>query len=152
MKGSGKIIWPLISVAIIVTGVLWIFSLMMQDYRKGDEMVEEKMKEVTIFENLKIAATYKQKGNQEKAIDMFSAILKLDPENYDGRMMLAETYYETCIEKDTLCDEALWQLNILVEKFPTMAEPYELRSEILFLMNDTVAGQRDKAKAIELRM
>lgn len=88
------------------------------------------------------ALLYKR-GELDKAAKLFDQLLKLDPNDYKSRMMLAEIFHEQCIRKDTLCEHALLQLTLLIRKFPEKLRPLELRSKLYLKLNDTISSRND---------
>ena len=84
-----------------------------------------------------------EKGEIDKAAKLFEQLLKLDPNDYNSRMMLAEIFHEQCIRKDTLCEHALLQLTLLIRKFPEKLRPLELRSKLYLKLNDTISSRND---------
>ena len=84
-----------------------------------------------------------EKGEIDKAAKLFEQLLKLDPNDYKSRMILAEIFHEQCIRKDTLCEHALLQLTLLIRKFPEELRPLELRSKLYLKLNDTISSRND---------
>ena len=87
-----------------------------------------------------------QNGEVDKASQLFDQIVNNDPSNYKTRILLAEIYHEQCIEKDTNCEQALWQLDYLIEHFPTEIRPLEMRSKIFLKLKDTISARNDVLK------
>lgn len=96
------------------------------------------------------AILYKS-GELDKAAKVFDQILKSDPNNYETRMMLAEIYHEQCIKSDTLCENALLQLTLLIRKFPDKIRPLELRSKLYLKLNDTISSRNDVVTISKLK-
>ena len=84
-----------------------------------------------------------QTGEVDKAAILLDQLLKIDPNNYENRMKLAEIFHEQCIRKDTLCEHALLQLTLLTRKFPKKLRPLELRSKLYLKLNDTISSRND---------
>ena len=96
------------------------------------------------------ALLYKS-GEVDKAAKLFDQLLKLDPNDYESRMMLAEIFHEQCIKNDTLCEHALLQLTLLVRKFPKKIRPLELRSKLFLKLNDTISSRNDAVTIAKIR-
>ncbi len=96
------------------------------------------------------ALLYKS-GEVDKAAKLFDQLLKLDPNDYESRMMLAEIFHEQCIRKDTLCEHALLQLTLLIRKFPEELRPLELRSKLYLKLNDTISSRNDAVTIAKIR-
>jgi len=92
-----------------------------------------------------------ENGELDKAAKVFDQILKLDPNNYESRMMLAEIFHEQCIKSDTLCENALLQLTLLIRKFPNKIRPLELRSKLYLKLNDTISSRNDVVTISKLK-
>ena len=97
------------------------------------------------------AAELYKKGeidNEEKLLDQ---LLKMDPNDYKSRMLLAEIFHEQCIKNDTLCEHALLQLTLLIRKFPKKIRPLELRSRLFLKLNDTISSRNDAVTIGKIR-
>ena len=92
-----------------------------------------------------------EKGEIDKAAKLFEQLLKLDPNDYKTRMILAEIFHEQCIRKDTLCEHALLQLTLLIRKFPKKIKPLELRSKLFLKLNDTISSRNDVITISKIR-
>jgi hypothetical protein len=97
------------------------------------------------------AALLYKNGEVDKAAKFFDQLLKLDPNDYESRMMLAEIFHEQCIKNDTLCEHALLQLTLLVRKFPKKIRPLELRSKLFLKLNDTISSRNDAVTIAKIR-
>ena len=97
------------------------------------------------------AALLYKNGEVDKAAKFFDQLLKLDPNDYESRMMLAEIFHEQCIRKDTLSEYARFQLDFLIRKFPKKIRPLELRSTLFLELNDTIASRNDVVTISKIR-
>mgnify|MGYP003976828819 FL=1 len=89
------------------------------------------------------AAQLYKKGEINNAEKLLDQLLKMDPNDYNSRMLLAEIFHEQCIKNDTLCEHALLQLTLLIRKFPKKLRPLELRSKLFLKLNDTISSRND---------
>ena len=89
------------------------------------------------------AAQLYKKGEIDNAEKLLDQLLKMDPNDYNSRMLLAEIFHEQCIKNDTLCEHALLQLTLLIRKFPKKIRPLELRSTLFLKLNDTISSRND---------
>ena len=89
------------------------------------------------------AAELYKKGEIDNAEKLLDQLLKMDPNDYNSRMLLAEIFHDQCIKNDTLCEHALLQLTLLIRKFPKKIRPLELRSTLFLKLNDTISSRND---------
>ena len=82
-------------------------------------------------------------GEIDKAEKLLDQLLKMDPNDYNSRMLLAEIFHDQCIKNDTLCEHALLQLTLLIRKFPKKIRPLQLRSTLFLKLNDTISSRND---------
>lgn len=108
----------------------------------------------SIFRNatpiMEAAELYK-KGEIDNAEKLLDQLLKVDPNDYKSRMLLAEIFHEQCIKNDTLCEHALLQLTLLIRKFPKKIRPLELRSTLFLKLNDTISSRNDAVTIGKIR-
>tara|TARA_B110000305_G_scaffold119542_1_gene134228 strand:+ start:242 stop:646 length:405 start_codon:yes stop_codon:yes gene_type:complete len=98
------------------------------------------------------AAQLYKKGEIDIAEKLLNQLLKMDPNDYNSRMLLAEIFHEQCIRKDTLCEHAELQLTLLIRKFPKKLRPLELRSKLFLKLNDTIASRNDAVTISQLKL
>ena len=89
------------------------------------------------------AAEFYKRGEIDNAAKLLDQLLKMDPNDYKSRMLLAEIFHEQCVKNDTLCEHALLQLTLLIRKFPKKIRPLELRSTLYLKLNDTISSRND---------
>lgn len=111
------------------------------DLKEDREVYEQKTSHKS--SPLSEGALLYQSGDVDQAAKVFDQLLKVDPNNYDSRVMLAEIYHEQCIKEDTNCEQAMWQLDYLIEKFPRKIKPLEMRSKLFLKLNDTISSRND---------
>jgi len=97
------------------------------------------------------AAQLYKKGEINNAEKLLDQLLKIDPNDYNSRMLLAEIFHEQCIKNDTLCEHALLQLTLLIRKFPEKPKPLELRSKLFLKLNDTISSRNDVITISKIR-
>ena len=97
------------------------------------------------------AAELYKKGEIDNAEKLLDQLLKMDPNDYKSRMLLAEIFHEQCIKNDTLCEHALLQLTLLIRKFPKKIRPLELRSRLFLKLNDTISSRNDAVTIRKIR-
>jgi len=97
------------------------------------------------------AAELYKKGEIDNAEKLLDQLLKMDPNDYKSRMLLAEIFHEQCIKNDTLCEHALLQLTLLIRKFPKKIRPLELRSTLFLKLNDTISSRNDAVTIGKIR-
>ena len=97
------------------------------------------------------AAELYKKGEIDNAEKLLDQLLKMDPNDYKSRMLLAEIFHEQCIKNDTLCEHALLQLTLLIRKFPKKIRPLELRSRLFLKLNDTISSRNDAVTIGKIR-
>ena len=125
MEKKPHIIFSILKYSIFFFGIFWIMYSLSIDLKEDREEYEQQnivRQSTPIMDG---ALLYKR-GEIDKAAKLFDQLLKLDPNDYKSRMMLAEIFHEQCIRKDTLCEHALLQLTLLIRKFPK-----KLRSTII---------------------
>lgn len=89
------------------------------------------------------ASKLKAEGNDEAAEVLLKEYLVEHPKSFEGRMMLAELYFEDCM-KDTLnCELALWNLTYMIEKYPKRQQPYIYRSDVYLKLGDSISAKAD---------
>ena len=120
------------------------------DLKKDRENYKNKITSIPYTPINKAAMLY-QNGELDKAAKLFDQLLKADPNNYETRMMLAEIFHEQCIKNDTLCENALLQLCLLIRKFPKKVRPLELRSKLYLKLNDTISSRNDVVTISKLK-
>ena len=97
------------------------------------------------------AAEFYKRGEIDNAEKLLDQLLKMDPNDYNSRMLLAEIFHEQCIKNDTLCEHALLQLTLLIRKFPKKIRPLELRSRLFLKLNDTISSRNDAVTIGKIR-
>jgi len=136
------ILYSILVYSITIVGSCWLIFIAITDFNQ--EVVNNKTTNKRVFPSELITASkLKAKGNTEAATALLTAFVEDKPNNYEGRLMLSELYFEECL-KDTLnCDLALWNLTFLIKKFPHKKQPYLYRSDIYYKLGDTISAQRD---------
>lgn len=150
MEKKPNIIYPILKYSIFFFGVLWVMYSLTIDLKQDREEYDER-NNVIAYSPISEGALLYKNGELDKAAKHFDQLLKLDPNNYENRMMLAEIYHEQCIKNDTLCEHALMQLTLLIRKFPTKILPLELRSKLYLKLNDTISSRDDVIKISNLK-
>ena len=97
------------------------------------------------------AAEFYNRGEIDNAAKLLDQLLKMDPNDYKSRMLLAEIFHEQCVKNDTLCEHALLQLTLLIRKFPKKIRPLELRSTLFLKLNDTISSRNDAVTIGKIR-
>ena len=97
------------------------------------------------------AAEFYKRGEIDNAEKLLDQLLKIDPNDYKSRMLLAEIFHDQCIKNDTLCEHALLQLTLLIRKFPKKIRPLELRSTLFLKLNDTISSRNDAVTIGKIR-
>ena len=64
------------------------------------------------------------------AINEFKEALKLIPDDFQTQMLLVKVYSATCMDMDTLCNEALQFTSLMAEKYDTSAFVLEKRAAL----------------------
>ena len=142
MEKKPNIIFSILKYSIFFFGVFWIMYSLTIDLKEDREEYEQQ-NIVRHSTPIMDGALLYEKGEIDKAAQLFEQLLKLDPNDYRSRMMLAEIFHEQCIRKDTLCEHALLQLTLLIRKFPKKIRPLELRSKLYLKLNDTISSRND---------
>ena len=142
MEKKPNIIFSILKYSIFFFGVFWIMYSLTIDLKEDREEYEQQ-NIVRHSTPIMDGALLYEKGEIDKAAKLFEQLLKLDPNDYNSRMMLAEIFHEQCIRKDTLCEHALLQLTLLIRKFPKKLRPLELRSKLYLKLNDTISSRND---------
>jgi len=150
LKEKTNIIFPIIKYTIFFGGVLWMMYSLTLDLKEDRKSFSTKSNSIEYSPISKGILLYKN-GELDKASELFDQIVKADPSKYDNRLMLAEIYHDQCILKDTNCELALWQLDFLIEKFPTKIRPLEMRSKIFLKLKDTVSSRNDVESILRLK-
>lgn len=142
-----------LSWALSFCGVLIITSFFLAQKVEKDRAYESlKKKKIAVINQIKSSVEEIERGNSLKAINILEQVLKQHPENYDAQFILTETLSKECIEKDTLCDMALWQLSILIEQYPKNISGYELRQNVLLHLGDSIGASNDQKRILSLRL
>jgi tetratricopeptide (TPR) repeat protein len=142
LEKKPHIIFSLVKYSIFFFGVFWIMYSLTIDLKQDREEYEQQSNLRNSTPIMDGALLY-EKGEIDKAAKLFEQLLKLDPNDYKTRMILAEIFHEQCIRKDTLCEHALLQLTLLIRKFPKKLRPLELRSKLFLKLNDTISSRND---------
>jgi tetratricopeptide (TPR) repeat protein len=142
LEKKPHIIFSLVKYSIFFFGVFWIMYSLTIDLKQDREEYEQQSNLRNSTPIMDGALLY-EKGEIDKAAKLFEQLLKLDPNDYKTRMILAEIFHEQCIRKDTLCEHALLQLTLLIRKFPKKIKPLELRSKLFLKLNDTISSRND---------
>jgi tetratricopeptide (TPR) repeat protein len=150
LKKKPHIIFSILKYSIFLFGVLWIMYSLTMDLKKDREEYQQQSIARSSTPSDDGALLYKR-GELDKAAKLFDQLLKLDPNDYKSRMMLAEIFHEQCIRKDTLCEYARFQLDFLIRKFPKKIRPLELRSTLFLKLNDTIASRNDVVTISKIR-
>lgn len=145
MTKKSHILYRILTYSVTIIGSLWLFYVIIGGFNETLLKNKKNNQLATIAPELIAAANLKIAGNIEEAEFLLNSFVQENPQNYDGRLMLSEIYFETCM-KDTLnCDLALWNLTYLIEKFPAKDLPYLYRSDVYYKLGDSIAAERDIA-------
>ena len=148
MSKKPHILYSILVYSITIAGSLWLIFIAITDFNQG--VLEQKtVSNSTPFPPELIAASkLNAQGNKEAAAGILTAFIEESPNNYEGRLMLSELYFEDCL-KDTLnCDLALWNLTFLIKKFPQKKQPYLYRADVYYKLGDSISAQRDLAEQL----
>ncbi|MCB9189481.1 MAG: hypothetical protein H6599_09415 [Flavobacteriales bacterium] len=108
-------ILPIISALIIVSGIIWYLQQMVIDYNEG----VEKVNTTGSFENARMkvaeASLLAEQGETKDAIDLLLKTIKDNPKNLEPQLKLAQLYVINCKERQENCEDALWQLNVILK-------------------------------------
>jgi len=101
---------------------------------KGDSHVESRQMPMEVREDkfyfyLTDADHWAEQNNWNNAIYQYKNAVNLSPNNYLANYRLARAYVYNCKLNGESCDEAISQLNKLIELFPEKASLYHLRAE-----------------------
>ena len=150
MDKKPNIIFPILKYSIFFFGILWVMYSLTLDLKEDREEYEQQSYLSPTTPVMDAAILY-QNGEIDQAAKLFDQLLKSDPNNYENRMMLAEIFHEQFIKKDTLCENALLQLTLLIRKFPQKIRPLELRSKLFLKLNDTISSRNDVVAISKLK-
>lgn len=125
-----KKVLPFIGVLIVLSGFIYYTQQMVVDYNKGMEQVETK----GTSENAKVmvakASVLAQRGDTKDAIDLMLKTIEENPKNLQPQLKLAQLYVINCKEHEENCEDALWQLNVILKIDSTNATAKQLLQEI----------------------
>lgn len=106
---------PFIGLVIIISGLLWYLQQMVTDYNKGVQQVQTN----GTLENAKVkvakASVLVEMNHTEDAIDLLLKTIEENPKNLEPQLKLAQLYVINCIDQEINCDDALWQLNVILK-------------------------------------
>lgn len=153
MAGRIVKITSFISWGLSICGILIITSYFLAQRIDKERSIEtQKKKKIAVINQIRSSVEEIERGNSIKAIDMLDQIVKKHPDNFDAQMILTETLSKECTENDTLCDVALWQLSLFIEKYPKSVSGYELRQNVLLHLGDSTGASNDQKKILSLKL
>lgn len=125
-----KRILPIIGGLIILAGIIYYLQQMMVDYNKGVEQVNTS----GTVENAEVMVTkasiLAQHGDTQDAIDLMIKTIQENPKNLEPQLKLAQLYVSNCKKREENCEDALWQLNVILKIDSTNAPAKQLLQEI----------------------
>lgn len=125
-----KKVLPFIAFGIFLTGFLLYTQWMVSDYSKGVEQATT----MGSTENAQImvakASVLAENGDTKDAIDLMLKTIKENPKNLEPQLKLAQLYVINCKERQENCEDALWQLNVILKIDSTNNPAKQLLQEI----------------------
>lgn len=123
-------VYKVIGVLIIIGGLFWYMQQMVVDYNRGVELAETSGTE----ENAKImaakASVLAENGETQDAIDVLLNAIEDNPKNLEPLLKLAQIYVINCKKREENCEDALWQLNVILKIDSTNAPAKQMLHEL----------------------
>ncbi len=116
-----KIILPMISAIIILSGIAIYLKWNIEDYNRGVEELNQIGSEKNMVVNTQKVNYLIDQQQPNDAIDLLLKMMEVDGKNMVHRLKLAALYCETCKHDYEHCEEALWQLNFIIKADSTIA-------------------------------
>ena len=110
-----KTFFKVIGVLIVLGGILWYMQRMILDYNEGVTQTTTTGTVEKAKLDVLTASTLAQDGNTQDAIDLLLKTIEENPKNIEPQLKLAQLYVINCKEHDENCEDALWQLNVILQ-------------------------------------
>ncbi|CAG5084353.1 tetratricopeptide repeat protein [Parvicella tangerina] len=110
-----KKVYPFIGFAIVLAGIIWYLQQMVQDYNRGVEQLETTGTEENAHVKVAKASALAELDHTADAIDLLLKTIEENPKNLEPQLKLAQLYVINCKERETNCEDALWQLNVILK-------------------------------------
>lgn len=104
-----------IGFTIITCGLLFYMSALTSDYAEGVKKTEDIGSPENTQVKLSAATQLAIEGKKQEAIDLLLESLEETPKELSLQLKLAQLYSIQCKEDKVHCEEALWQLNVILE-------------------------------------
>lgn len=125
-----KKILPFIAAGIMICGVLFYLQQMVIDYNKGVEEVSTSGTAANAKVMVAKASVLAKGGNTKDAIDLMLKAIEENPKNLEPQLKLAQLYVINCKELEENCEDALWQLNVILKIDSTNVPAKQMLQEI----------------------
>lgn len=125
-----KKILPFIAAGIMMIGVLFYLQQMVLDYNKGVEEVTTSGTTANAKVMVAKASVLAKGGNTQDAIDLMLKVIEENPKNLEPQLKLAQLYVINCKELEENCEDALWQLNVILKIDSTNVPAQQMLQEI----------------------
>ncbi len=131
-------ILPFIGAAIIATGIIWYMQQMVKDYNEGMEQVETTGTRENASLKVAKAAILADHGETHDAIDLLLKTIKENPKNLEPQLKLAQIYVINCKKREENCEDALWQLNVILTIDSTNVPARQMLHEIKYITHPKI--------------
>lgn len=106
---------PFIGGVIILGGILLCLQLMVNEYIESSEKYETNGSPENLKMQMLLASDLAQNGRTKDAIDLMIKTIAEHPEDLTPQLKLAQIYAYNCKTNQENCEDALWQLNVILE-------------------------------------
>lgn len=125
----------ILGVLIVLSGFLFYMRQMVIDYNEG----AEKAATSGTYENSQIklaqASVLAAEGNTKDAIDLLLKTIEENPKDLEPQLKLAQLYTINCKKHNENCEDALWQLNVILKVDSTNVLAKQLMNELKLITN-----------------
>ena len=125
-----KRILPIISALIVIGGLFWFMQQMVIDYNRGVEQAETIGTQENAHIKVAQASVLAENGETKDAVDLLLKTIEENPKNLEPQLKLAQLYVLNCKKHEENCEDALWQLNVILKVDSTNAAAKQLLQEI----------------------
>jgi thioredoxin-like negative regulator of GroEL len=114
----------------MIVGIGWYMQRLVIDYNKGVEQAGTSGTEENASVKVAKASVLAQQGETQDAIDLMLKTIKENPKNLEPQLKLAQLYVLNCKKQQVNCEDALWQLSVILKIDSTNAPAKQLLQEI----------------------
>lgn len=114
---------------------------MVIDYNEGQEAINSVGTDENAQVKMMQSAVLMDKGHPKEAIDLLLKTIEENPKNIEPQLKLAQFYIIQCKEVQEHCEDALWQINVILKIDSSNVNAKQLLKELKLITEPKINNQ-----------